>query len=307
MSQHTVRPIRTILLATGLSQESIGAVEMAQQFAELYGATLHAAHVIEPSDSATEAALGLSDTHDQQAREELDRFVHDHGLSETATLHVLRGEPERELLTLRQEIDADLLVIGRYGKGGLKQGRLGSIADRVVRHCQVSSLVVQPEFRGAYAKLGVASGLVEDGHEELPRALEVARHLGLDEIVLMHAYEMPHGYHTVMTRDEATQRIEQSFRERAQELLKRECSDTDPKVRIEIRQGRPSRAIPELVAECGIELLVIGAAYQTSVAAAALLGRTTEHILRDVPCSVWAETTPEMREGFLEVIKHLFD
>lgn len=307
MPHHTVRPIRTILLATGLTQESVGAVQMAQRFAELYGATLHAAHVIEPRDSAAEAAVGMTATHDQHAREELDRFVHAHGLRETATLHVLRGEPEHELLTLRQELDADLLVIGRYGKGGLKHGRLGSIADRVVRHCQVSSLVVQPEFRGGYTTLGVASDLDEDAHQEVPRALEVARHLGVDEVVLMHAYELPHGYHTIMTREEATERIERSFREQAERILARNRGPEDPKVRVELRQGRPSKAIPELVAEHGIDLLVIGAAYHTSKAAAALLGRTTEHILRDVPCSVWAETTPEMREGFLEVLKHLFD
>lgn len=305
---HTqVRPIRTILLATGLSQESVGAALVARRFAQLCDAKLHVAHVIEPQNAHDERALNLEQVHEQHARDELERFLADHDLGDAGELHILRGEPEQELLMLRKELDADLLVIGRYGKGGLKRGRLGSIADRVVRHCQVSSLVVQPEFRGDYTSIAVASDIDTEAHEELPRALAIAKSLGVKTITLMHAYELPHGYHTVMTREEACQRIEQSYRERADDLLKQVRSDDDPQVTIVLREGRPSAAIPALVAEHAIDLLVIGAAYRTSKAAAALLGRTAEHILREVPCSVWAETTPEMRESFLDGLRHLFD
>jgi len=46
---------------------------------------------------------------------------------------------------------------------------------------------------------------------------------------------------------------------------------------------------------------------RTGKAASVLLGRTTERILARVNCSVWAETTPELHQGFLDALRHLFD
>jgi len=303
-----LRPVRKILLATGLTTESVGAVVMAQRLAGLFGAELHAVHVVEPVSAEAEAAIpGLAEKHLTQAEEEVGHFTATHGLDKDSTIHVLRGSPEEEVLGLRKQLDADLLVVGRYGKGGLKHDQLGSIADRLVRHCQVPTLVIQPEFRGSYQRIGVASDLDDEQPVELRRALDLAKLFGADRIDLITAWEVPHGYHTVLTYEEAAQKLEAITRERAEALIARARREDDAEVRVVTRLGSPRAAVPDAAREEGIELLVMSTHYRTNKAAAILLGRTTERILAKVYCSVWAETAPELRQTFLEALRHLFD
>jgi len=42
------------------------------------------------------------------------------------------------------EVDADLIVIGSRGFGGLRRALLGNVADSVVRHAHCPVLVVRP-------------------------------------------------------------------------------------------------------------------------------------------------------------------
>lgn len=303
-----LRPIKKILLATGLSTESVGAVLQATAMAKLFGAELHAGHVIEPVSATTERAIpGLAEKQEQHAREELEIFAESHGLAGVAELHVLRGEPEAQLLTLRKDLDADLLVIGRYGRGGLKRGRLGSIADRVLRHCQVSTLVVDPDFRGSFTNIAVACDLDAEDPVELRRGLDLARSLGAGSVTLVHAYEIPHGYHTILTHEEAKERLERVWTESAEALIARVRVEGDPEVSVRAAQGSPASAVPRLVGEIGADLLVLGTHFRVSKAAAVMLGRTSEKILNAVDCSVWSETCPSLHQGFLDAIKHLFD
>lgn len=56
---------------------------------------------------------------------------------------VVEGNPSDELLRLSQE--ADLLVMGSVGRGGLDRFLLGSVAEKVVKHSRVPVLMVPGE------------------------------------------------------------------------------------------------------------------------------------------------------------------
>ena len=58
---------------------------------------------------------------------------------------VRQGVPVTEILAYADEIDADLIVIGTRGRGGVSRMMLGSVADRVIRYGDVDVLVVEPD------------------------------------------------------------------------------------------------------------------------------------------------------------------
>jgi len=303
-----LRPIRKILLATGLTSEAIGAAQAAGQLAGLLDAELHVAHVVEPMSATEEAAIpGLAEKHVEQGNELLGEFVHDNGI-DSSTLHVLRGDAESEILRKRAELKADLLVVGRYGRGGLKRGRLGSIAESIVRKCPVSTLIVQPESREKPKHIGVACDLFQDEHIELERAMQLGDAYGLETIDMLDVYRIPTGYHMVATLEECRSRIEKAARERADALLAhaKEHFGDKPRVELNLAEGEPAPQLAEMVGASGIDLLVIGTHWRTPMAQM-LLGRTTERIIREVRCSVWADKSPERFQGLLEGLKGLLD
>lgn len=300
-----IRPIKTILGATGLTPESIGGLIMATELAAREQASLHIVHVAEPPTDIERAALpGLCDIHTKLAVDELRVFCESHGVPATATRHVLCGDPEAEILRLRAHLKADVLVVGRYGSGGLKRGRLGSIANRLLRKCQVSVLVAQPEFRGNARGVGVACDFHEDSQMELRRALEIAKTLGDDEVSVLSSYEVPAGYHTIMTWEEACTRLEAALRaaaERALTLAARSVPDA-PRWKLRLEEGSPGSRVAAMAQEEHLDLLIIGT-HARSRAARVLLGRTSEKIIDAAGCSVWAERDAKHFQGFLEALK----
>lgn len=305
MSNETPREIRTIVAATGLTPESVGGLVMASDLAARLGASLHVVHVIEPMSAVEQKAIpGLSERHREIAEEELRMFVASHGLPEGTELHVLSGNPGAEILRFRASVKADLLVMGRYGKGGLKRGRLGSIANAVVRKCQVSVLIAQPEFRGAPRRIGVACDFHEASQLELRRALRIGRTIGAEEVVVLSAYDVPAGYHTVMTWEEACAGLEAALSEVAgREIARaREAEPGSPECRVRLEEGSPSSRVAAMAQEEHLDLLVLGT-HTRSRAAMALLGRTSEKIIDAAGCTVWAERDAGMFQGFVAALK----
>jgi nucleotide-binding universal stress UspA family protein len=62
-------------------------------------------------------------------------------------IHVRQGVPAEEIASLVDEVQADLLVVGRFGASPPRRGRRGSVADDVLRLAACPTLVVQiPDY-----------------------------------------------------------------------------------------------------------------------------------------------------------------
>ena len=61
----------------------------------------------------------------------------------TSTTHALTGDPADALLSLCEEVDADLLVVGNRGMHGVSRFLLGSVSNRCAHHANRSVLIVQ--------------------------------------------------------------------------------------------------------------------------------------------------------------------
>src|SRR5215213_7832890 len=62
-----------------------------------------------------------------------------------AGAHLRMGQVDLEIVALAEELQADQIVMGSRGLGGVRRALMGSVSDSVVRHAHCPVLVVRPE------------------------------------------------------------------------------------------------------------------------------------------------------------------
>jgi nucleotide-binding universal stress UspA family protein len=147
-----------VLLAIDGSKESHLATRAAAEVAAA-GSELHVLSVLEtaqllpympyPGFEAWETS-GTAEEAEQHARRLLSRVSERIG-AEGSTVeesHLAVGKPDKEIVGLAGELDAELVVLGSRGLGAVGRVLLGSVSDSVVRHALSSVLVVREEDRG---------------------------------------------------------------------------------------------------------------------------------------------------------------
>lgn len=145
---------KTILVAIDFSQHSGQALQRAKQIAQIYDAELHVIHVTEiPTYPVLEdiAITGMPGIWDDElgdklynaAQDRLKSLVLKEGIEPTSCL-VLTGIPRVEVIAKAQQINADLIVIGRRGISGL-QRLIGSTADAILHEAACDVLAVKIE------------------------------------------------------------------------------------------------------------------------------------------------------------------
>jgi nucleotide-binding universal stress UspA family protein len=140
-------PLRRILYATDLGDDSETGLQFAIRLARGLDATLTVVHVLQAIDvvfNGGEAAAYLSAYPVEirvRAEERLNRLValaSDGSVPVTTVL--AEGVPYAEINRLAHESKSDLVVINLQGKGRLERALLGSTAERVIRTATVPVL-----------------------------------------------------------------------------------------------------------------------------------------------------------------------
>ena len=142
-----------ILLATDGSEEAELAALRAVDLADATDSELHVVHVgVVPTFlKSYPGTLGyegkLYEQIEEMSRELLRKQswrVKAAG-GTVAGSHLRMGEVDLEIVALAEELQADLIVMGSRGLGGLRRVLMGSVSDSVVRHAHCPVLVVRPE------------------------------------------------------------------------------------------------------------------------------------------------------------------
>jgi nucleotide-binding universal stress UspA family protein len=60
-----------------------------------------------------------------------------------AQSHLRMGKPDAEIVSLAEELDAGLIVIGSRGRGAIRRALMGSVSDSVVRHAHCPVMVMR--------------------------------------------------------------------------------------------------------------------------------------------------------------------
>jgi nucleotide-binding universal stress UspA family protein len=148
--------IRTILFPTDFSEPSRLAFDLACALARDYGAELVVAHVVPPPLSLGSGGVPMvpaaADDADLRARLEAvrpddSRVAVRHKL---AVGHPLAMNSEAEgILAAAADEQADLIVMGTHGRGGLSRLLTGSVAEHVLRKAPCPVLTVKAPPAGS--------------------------------------------------------------------------------------------------------------------------------------------------------------
>jgi universal stress protein E len=141
------QPFRCVLAGVDFSEDSAAALHRAAAIARIDGAALHAVHVIEPEMHGL-PGLALKAEVIERHRRVLDfrlrQFVRAR-LGENAAQCAMAEDhyDYNGIVARAAQLGADLIVIGKRGRGGLQEFLLGSTAERTLKHSNVSVLAVK--------------------------------------------------------------------------------------------------------------------------------------------------------------------
>lgn len=145
-----VAMIETLVLATDGSESVRRATAMALDLAERFDASIHVLYVVD-EDEVDAAPAGVQD----ELRTGLEERG-DTAFSEivAATDHAVEtivktGRPASEIVQYAEEQGADVVAIGTRGRHGEHRLLLGSVAEEVVRRCEVPVLTVRQLTNGS--------------------------------------------------------------------------------------------------------------------------------------------------------------
>jgi nucleotide-binding universal stress UspA family protein len=141
-----VGTIRTVMLATDLTQASDAATDTALELATRLGARLLAVSVIDPGSLRLPG--GRFRARIDQVRAEHERRATElvtRGRSNGVTVDFLvwEGDPGESIVEAANSESADMIIVGSHGRSTVGRFLIGSVSDHVVRNAPCPVLVVR--------------------------------------------------------------------------------------------------------------------------------------------------------------------
>lgn len=142
-----------ILIPTDGSEVAETAIDHAIDFAEQYGARVHALYVVDVNaidvSLGTEQVQRIKEGHFEEMDElqaratEATGVVVERASDDLEVVEaVMAGQPHRAIRDYVDEEGIDAVVMGSAGRGGVRRALLGSVAERTVRSVTVPVMVV---------------------------------------------------------------------------------------------------------------------------------------------------------------------
>jgi nucleotide-binding universal stress UspA family protein len=258
-----------------------------QEFPPIGGDPYYGSYNMAPVIEATrEAATELLETH--------VRDIVPAGIPVKRVL--LAGTPARGIEEAADELDADLVVLGTRGRGGLTRLLLGSVAERALRLAERPTLIVRGE---------------EGEVTEAPRLTQILCPMN-DSPVAMAAFHAAHttarlfgAKLTVLTVVEEAGRAEapgslsravEALRARLVQELGASAEEDLARCQFQAvaREGDAAEQVIAQAREDAVDLVILGAQHKRFFDST-VLGVTTDRVTRHAPCPVLV--VPLMPEG----------
>lgn len=144
-----------ILVALDGSPVSENALHVAVDEARIRNAELHALYVVQHvvthsmlydsgayvPDASTEAFNEIMESEAKKVLEHAEDVASEEGIE--VRTHFVIGDPREAIIKFSEEIGADLIIVGSYGKSGFDRLFLGSVSSAVVEHSGVTTIIVR--------------------------------------------------------------------------------------------------------------------------------------------------------------------
>ncbi len=282
--------LKTILVATDLSESALPVLRTASALAALAEADLHVIHALEPA--AHNGGTGPSAGRQAAARGMLDEQLRQ-AVPPSATVRTSRveaGRPHEVILQQAEYVRADLIVIGPHRAGQGTRHVLGTTADRLVRTTDIPCLIVHQPLELPLRRVLVPSDLSEAANGALDVALiwaaalrmptATGRQTHVDVVHVLSPVDVAEG----PAHDRAG--IEQELHAQVSAA----CERTGCAPRLAIAgtvhdDGTAADAILRLARESGTDLVVMGT-HGESAQVRALIGSVSSAVARQTECPV---------------------
>lgn len=135
----------TIVIPTDGSEQAEAAAERGFELARTHGAAVHVVCVADTGPLGDYRLPGDHASADEAIRSRAEEFVSrlaDRVEDLEVTTAVPSGTAKNAIVDYAEDVDADLIVMGTRGRGGVGRVMLGSVAEHVVRTSGVDVMVV---------------------------------------------------------------------------------------------------------------------------------------------------------------------
>ena len=209
---------------------------------------------------------------------------------------VVTGIPFLEIIRQVLRDKHDLVILASEGKGGIHDRLFGATSMHLMRKCPCPVWVVKRAQTRPYTRiLAAVDPSIDDSRRGAinPVILQMASGMArmeAGELHIIHAWQLFGERYvrssgmTMASVQEAKMLEKKQHKQRFDTLLNR-AGVADLKPYVHLIEGSPEDCIPELVAEKGIDLLVMGTVCRIGIAGF-LIGNTAEEVLNQVDCSV---------------------
>lgn len=133
-------------------------LENAATLTQLTGGSLHIFHACDAASAyavsadsiafpVTAPVREIADSMRENHQEAMDQLMSAWKDSVEYTTHFIEGETRESLLSLIDEVNADVVVMGAVARSGIERMFLGSTAERVLDHLPCDLLIVKPQAK----------------------------------------------------------------------------------------------------------------------------------------------------------------
>ena len=291
---------KRILCPIDLSKISSRALAHAAALTRWYGAQLTVLHVVptfDPVQVRSQALTGAVRIAYPVSREdvlaEVMRVAIDQaGVARDATFAAESGDPVTTIVDQALAASADLVVMGTHGHRGFKRFLLGSVAEHLLREAPCPVMTIPPHARAETATAVTFKTILcpmdfsPAAMQALGFALALAKQ-ARGTVTLFHVIEWLDDHEpraqTLFTVGEGPIMIEDA-QDRLRSLMTGESAEWCA-IAPQVVAGSPYRKIIEAAESGSADLIVMGAQGLGGVRLA-LLGSTTQQVVRGASCPV---------------------
>ncbi|HBG93428.1 MAG: hypothetical protein A2X54_07700 [Nitrospirae bacterium GWF2_44_13] len=282
--------LERLLVPTDGSEFSEGAVREAINLAKTCSSKLVAVAVIETNPEYETIAPQLIEKAEKETREHLES-VKARALKAGVNCEIIAHqgeEPYRYIVEEAEKNKADMIIMGRRGRTGLKRLLMGSETARTIGHSPCNVLVVPRAARLEFKNILIATDGSKYSAAAASEAVSIAKRCDSELIVIsvvpsesLSPFDIVHSeMQKGLIADEEFKVAEDNVRK-----VKGPAEKEGIKTTGLIYSGRPYEAIIEAAKEKKADLIVVGS-HGKAALARLLMGSVTERVIGTAECAV---------------------
>ncbi len=263
--------LERVLLCTDGSEFSEGAIREAISIAKRCNSKLYAISVVEKNPELAAYAPGLVETIEKATRTHLES-IKKRAEKEGVTCETITHEgeePYRYIVQETSKLKADLIIMGRHGRAGIKRLMMGSVTARVIGHSECNVLVAPRAAVLECRKILIATDGSEFSDKAVREALDIASACNSEVVIVSVA----------SSESEVTEA----------ERFVREASEMAEKKGLKVTTGTPVGTVYEIIINVAekenVDLIVVGSHGRTGLKRL-LMGSVAERVIGHTSCTV---------------------